>query len=124
MASQCGLTALGGQTPKSCSSLFDLKEVVQRQQLPPPWWQQQQVAARAVLLKQRSYLSGDGHQDDDGILKEFRGECPWLGRRDPIHTLLLEGLWVEPHLAGSPERLFVYSRHRGFLSLRGRRGRS
>lgn len=41
IASQCGLTALGGRTPKSCSSLFDLKEVVQRQQLPPPWWQQQ-----------------------------------------------------------------------------------
>lgn len=95
MASQCGRTALGGQTPKSCSSLFDLKEVVQRQQLPPPpWWQQQQVAAPAVLLKQRSYLAEDRHREDDGILKEFCGECPCLGR-DPVHTLLLEGLRVE-----------------------------
>lgn len=33
-SSQCGMTAPGGH-PKSCSSLFDLKEVVQRQQQQP-----------------------------------------------------------------------------------------
>lgn len=82
MASQCGLTALGGQTPKSCSSLFDLKEVVQRQQLPlpPPWWQQQQVAAPAVLLKQKSYLAEEGAEKMMEFLKNFVVSVPdWEG---------------------------------------------
>lgn len=86
MASQCGLTALGGQTPKSCSSLFDLKEVVQRQQLPPPWWQRQQVAAPAVLPKQRSYLAGEGAEKMMEFLKNFVVSVPgWEGIL--LHTL-------------------------------------
>lgn len=70
-----------GRTPKSCSSLFDLKEVVQRQQ------QQQQLGGSS-----HTYCGAQaGRQgpptrraqalvEDDGFLKEPVGECPGLWR--------------------------------------------
>lgn len=64
-----------GRTPKSCSSLFDLKEVVQRQQQSSGWV----VAPTAtVVLRQAEPpdLQGRALVEDDGFLKEHFGECP------------------------------------------------
>ena len=73
-----------GRTPKSYSSLFDLEEVVQRQQQQPPHLQWCSGRRRAPSFRGQTLV------EDDGFLKEPFGECLGLWRSA---CLEVRGAW-------------------------------
>lgn len=84
-----------GRTPKSCSSLFDLKEVVQRQQQPSSCGGSSNSysgpqGGRALLPPD---LQGRALVEDDGFFKEPFGECPWAVEECPGPAVPPVGGW-------------------------------
>lgn len=64
-----------GRTPKSYSSLFDLKEVVQRQQRQQLGWQRPHLQRCSGRRQGPPAPWGQVLVEDDGFLKEPFGEC-------------------------------------------------
>lgn len=111
-----------GRTPKSCSSLFDLKEVVQRQQ-PSCWGCGSNSYSGAQADRQGpSNLQGKARVEDDGFLEESFGECPRLWRSAwPGPAARAAGPPSPFAWQGAPGGSWPTMGHGSHLSLRGRR---
>lgn len=122
-----------GRTPKSCSSLFDLQEVVQRQQQQQQQqlgWLQPQLRCCSGRHTEPPDAQGKVLVEDDGFLKDPFGKCTRLpgnkclstqaapgggsGRKEPEPLLLspgreplvaagLCGVWKPPVTQGKEE---------------------